>query len=246
MTTQTQLVGDDLLAYVDANKTLSKAELVLGAGYSSTDGKPSYTRFYEELLKAKGDALPSLANEPFNPKDVLDNNPHHGVYIACLASYNNGILYGHWVDLDLITDKEELTTTIDYILKHSPTVGAEEYACNDWVGIPSFLADEYPNWDDVFEYLTVIQEVSDEDAYKYACECHDSVLSKRDFNSTFMGCYSSVEEFCMEFTDNMIEINYLVNYVDWDRVWHGEYQCNGWREERPPGLGGQSYIFAPI
>lgn len=39
------------------------------------------------------------------------------IYVACLASYNNGVLHGRWIDLD---DREEVEAEIAEMLRESP------------------------------------------------------------------------------------------------------------------------------
>ena len=67
------------------------------------------------------------------------------VYIACLASYNAGILHGKWADA---IDADDLRASIDDVLKTSPIAGAEEYAIHDYDGIPSTFG-EWPDVDEL-------------------------------------------------------------------------------------------------
>lgn len=48
-----RLTGEILLAFVNDHKDAPKSALVLAAGYVRDDGKPAFTSFYTELLKAK-------------------------------------------------------------------------------------------------------------------------------------------------------------------------------------------------
>ena len=50
------------------------------------------------------------------------------IYVACLASYNAGILHGDWIDLD---GSETLEERISEILDASPEEDAEEWAVHD-------------------------------------------------------------------------------------------------------------------
>ena len=67
------------------------------------------------------------------------------VYIACLASYNAGILHGKWADA---IDADDLRASINDVLKTSPTEGAEEYAIHDYDGLPSSFG-ECPDLDEL-------------------------------------------------------------------------------------------------
>jgi antirestriction protein len=246
MTTHERLTGQDLLAYVEASKQLPKHDLVLGAGYAKSNDKPNYTRFYEELIVSKGEQLPLLDSQPFNPKDAItDASVCHGVYIACLASYNNGMLYGEWVDLDMLEGVDEIYKTINYILSNSPTVGAEEYACHDWSGIPDFLASEHPDWADVFEYLETKERISDSGAYTVICDYENLVLTVEQFDDCYHGSHSSEADFCEDYYKDsgyLADADYLNKYIDWQRVWDGEFNCNGWHSiSHSDGV----YIFRP-
>ena len=59
------------------------------------------------------------------------------VYVACLASYNAGILHGRWVELDS-TDAgincDTLTEGTGAMLGESPIKDAEEWAIHDFDG----------------------------------------------------------------------------------------------------------------
>ena len=67
-----KLKGQELLDYIDANKELSRSEVVKGAGYVRFDeeGKLflSMTEFYQEMLDAKQVNIGSI--EPTEPKKV--------------------------------------------------------------------------------------------------------------------------------------------------------------------------------
>jgi antirestriction protein len=59
------------------------------------------------------------------------------IYVACLASYNAGVLHGAWIDIDENTDVKE---AIDAMLASSPSqgAGAEEWRIDDhdgWMGL---------------------------------------------------------------------------------------------------------------
>lgn len=53
----------------------------------------------------------------------MTTNPE--IYVACLASYNSGILHGEWIE---VTDEETVRKEIRKILAASPVEDAEEYA----------------------------------------------------------------------------------------------------------------------
>ena len=56
---------------------------------------------------------------------------HPGIYVACLSSYNAGILHGVWLDADQPVD--ELRLKITEMLKKSTIPYAEEWEVNDTI-----------------------------------------------------------------------------------------------------------------
>jgi antirestriction protein len=54
------------------------------------------------------------------------------IYVACLSSYTNGILYGEW--LDATCDVEDIQEQIKQLLAKSPMPDAEEFAVHDCMG----------------------------------------------------------------------------------------------------------------
>lgn len=57
------------------------------------------------------------------------------IYVACLASYNNGTLHGEWID---VTTEEEMQDKINIMLKASPCPDAEEWEIHDHEGLSSY------------------------------------------------------------------------------------------------------------
>ncbi len=47
------------------------------------------------------------------------------IYVACLASYNAGILHGEWIDAS--DDPEEMQASIDAMLSRSRQPDAEDW-----------------------------------------------------------------------------------------------------------------------
>jgi antirestriction protein len=48
------------------------------------------------------------------------------IYVACLASYNAGRLYGKWISLESKTESD-IWGEIEDMLENSPEPGAEEW-----------------------------------------------------------------------------------------------------------------------
>ena len=244
MNTTTELKGQELLAYVKQNQHLSKTDQCIGAGYGRDSGTPRFVDFYTELLAAKTAAGELIHKD----KIISDSIPSHdgpAIYVACLASYNKGILYGKWISLEWCTDLQELEQAVSDVLKGSPEADAEEWAIHDSQCLPSFLQGEYESLERLNEWAEVTANVSDRDAYMYACENEADIISEDKFMEIYWGHHSSEAHFVEEhyeeqgvLKDLPCELAYA---IDWQRVWESEFDCNGWHSHY---ANGGYYIFS--
>ena len=217
-----RVTGDGLLSLVADFQDRSKSDLVLAAGYCGRDGRPAFTAFYAALLTAKGVNVPNL-DGPSIPRSCGDGP---AIYVACLASYNNGTLYGSWLDLSDGPDVDDIREAIEDILSKSPARYAEEWAIHDNQCLPGFLSGEFANLDDITEYAQQWADLSSSDAIAYCLACEDAgeVLSEDDFRSCFRGFYDSERDFAMDWAeergyyDFQAPYNLVFSNIDWDGV----------------------------
>lgn len=238
---QNKLTGDQLVQYVKTHAVLSKTEQCLGAGYIRDNNGPAFTEFYTALLEAKGQPT-------YKDKIISDSIPSHdgpAIYVACLASYNKGILHGRWISLEWCTNLEELENAVQQILKESPEPGAEEWAIHDSQGLPSFLEEESPTLSDLNDYAEGTANVDDRDAYKLACENEGAILSEDGFREIYFGHHSSTAHFAEEYYEQQGVLRdlptELAYAIDWERVWDSEFDCAGWHAHY---ANGGYYIFS--
>jgi len=167
--------------------------------------------------------------------------PDHGVYVACLASYNNGVLFGEWVDLDG-KDKEDILNEIKEILSRSPTPGAEEWAVHDYSGIPSTFG-EWPNWDKLVHYVEGCNQCSgptEEEAWDFYYQNHTEPEFSH-FQDCYRGCHESTADYAQsafEDDESLKNLNpTLLNCIRWDEVF-SELRCGGdiWSRRGEYGL----------
>ena len=178
--------------------------------------------------------------------------PEIGIYAACLASYNNGLLYGHWIDLATADGVEGASEAIQWILSASPTPGAEEYAIHAHSGLPSFLvSSEWPDLSQLMAYTANVQEVAeshgDAAAYRAWCENLGEVASVEDFEDHDQGLWDSPEDFAQDLFDQTGQLSdlpdCLAHRIDWAGVWR-DLDCDGWSATFNPTEGGYQ-IFSP-
>lgn len=140
------------------------------------------------------------------------------IYVACLASYNNGILHGAWINAD--QDPDTIREEITEMLKASPVQDAEEFAIHDYEGFEWASISEYQSVESVAEiaaFITahgslggqLIDYFGDLDAAKESIEEH------------YAGAYRSAAEFAEAITEETTEIPAsLQYYIDYDRMAH--------------------------
>ena len=63
-TKQERLAGDELLAFIKGNASMTKTQMCLGAGYIKGMNKPAFTDFYEAIIEAR--------NIPTNNEGTID------------------------------------------------------------------------------------------------------------------------------------------------------------------------------
>ncbi len=242
-----QLKGAELLEYVKAaeENERSRSVMVFGAGYVREDGKLAWTDFYESLLEAKKTVNPDqLKSRKISASIPLHDGP--AIYVACLASYNKGILFGRWIDLEECEDLHDLQQCVKQVLAESPEPMAEEWAVHDSQGLPEFLgSQEYPDLSDLNDYAEGTANVSDRDAYQLACENEGAILSEEGFSEVYYGHYSSTAQFAEDYYEQQGVLRdlptELAYAIDWDRVWDSEFDCAGWHAHY---ANGGYYIFS--
>ena len=78
------------------------------------------------------------------------------LYIACLASYNSGLLFGAWIRAD--QSASEIQDEIQNMLAKSPVEDSEEWALHDYEGFGSIKLSEYEDLETVVAYVEFIAE----------------------------------------------------------------------------------------
>lgn len=160
------------------------------------------------------------------------------IYVACLASYNAGILHGRWIDAS--SDVDAMQAEISAMLRASPcpnvTVrdpdtgenvpSAEEYAVHDYDGVPSTFG-EYPSLQSIADFVALTEEfdhIDADDIAAIAANWHGDMTAARDaLQDNFCGVYDSFRDYADEAADEMIAAHSpgaeipqaLINYFDY-------------------------------
>jgi antirestriction protein len=168
------------------------------------------------------------------------------IYVACLASYNNGVLHGAWIDA--VADKDAMQDEVNAILRASkfPNVtvehdgqmvpSAEEYAIHDYDEFPNL--GEYPGLQavaDIAELIeqgeerglsvAVVEGVIDHYGQGYL-ECARDAIENE-----YAGVFDDLEDYAAEITEECGHLEnvpeHVRNYIDYkamarDMTYNGE------------------------
>lgn len=148
------------------------------------------------------------------------------IYVACLASYNAGILHGVWVNAS--EDVEEMADEITAMLKASKQPDAEEWRIDDTEGY-GFLCNE-PSLQDVADIESLMKTHRDEDLVEAAFSLADNAEEASRYLERFLGCGSDEENICREWLDESGILDAipedLRQYFDYDSYLNDK-KCGG-------------------
>ena len=187
----------------------------------------------------------TIANKP---PGIATGCPDVGAYIACLASYNGGILHGAWVDLEKVGDIDDIQECINWVIATSSEPGAEEYAVHDWAGVPRSMQAEWPNWGETLALIHAIAEHGE--AFEvWHGNAPDYNQDPGDFQKDYVGSYDSGADFVREYYeehhgDALTAIDELAFAIDWKAVWErGDISQAFWGSEGPSGYSWGFHVF---
>jgi antirestriction protein len=159
------------------------------------------------------------------------------IYVACLASYNSGVLHGEWITPK--ADKEELQEQINEVLKSSPIPNAEEWAIHDYDEFPNL--GEYPGIENIIKVQEAIEEHSIETVVGFLE--HWSIGDLESIGDAYYGEYQNFSEFAQQLAEDTIEglsgESALARYFNWEAF----ERDLGYDFHEASGAGGTSIIF---
>ncbi len=139
------------------------------------------------------------------------------IYVACLASYNNGVLHGRWIDAS--ADVDEMQEEVSAMLRESrfpnivvthPDTGAEvpsaeEWAIHDYEDLPSCFG-EYAGLSAIAEFVELCEERALEAGDLASIVSHFGTLAyaKEALEDNYVGTYESFRAYAEELADEML------------------------------------------
>ena len=122
------------------------------------------------------------------------------VWIACLASYNNGNLHGAWVDAD--QEPDGIWDGINDVLRSSRQPGAEEWAIFDHEGFGPLRLSEYESVERISRLGLGIAEHGEAfAAFAHFLGGEDELLDQ--FEDCYLGKCQSAEAYVEEFLEDV-------------------------------------------
>jgi len=154
--------------------------------------------------------------------NTLTESPR--IYVACLASYNAGILHGEWIEIG--DDIDETWKEIRAILGNSPEPDAEEWAIHDYEGFGGLRITEYESIERIHEFAAFMEEHSDIGTLLIA-EYDGDLEIAQGMVENYIGCYSSLADYAQELTEETVEIPVCLQYyIDYESMAR-DIRCNG-------------------
>jgi antirestriction protein len=143
--------------------------------------------------------------------------PERGIYAACLASYNSGMLHGCWIDVEG-KDADDIQSEIAAMLEASPEPGAEEWAIHDYAGIPSSFG-EYPDLKKIVQWVEMSEQHGEAWA-AYVDAAGEHYATPEGFSDAFLGEYDSAEDYAAELYEGYLaDLPDNIKYcMDWGQV----------------------------
>ena len=143
------------------------------------------------------------------------------IYVACLASYNAGLLHGEWINAN--QEEEEIMAEIEAMLKASPETGAEEWAIHDHQDFGGIELSEYEDIETVAKLGQALAEHGEALAAYY--NYYDTIENFEDY---YQGEHESEEDFVYDWFEQTGQLeaiekaglnSFYIDFVKLARDW---------------------------
>lgn len=145
------------------------------------------------------------------------------IYVACLSSYNNGILYGKWIDVSGAM-VDEIRDSINEMLEKSPIPDAEEYAIHDYDNMPNL--GEYCGLEYISDYAQLVESAEQygykpEEVIAVVDHFGGNIDDALDVIENSHGVWDCFQDYADNFADEMLACesrdSYASRYFDYDQ-----------------------------
>lgn len=168
--------------------------------------------------------------------DTTTDTPR--IYVACLASYNAGILHGEWIDA---TDADEIREGIQEMLAESREPIAEEWAIHDYENFGSLYLSEFEDIGRVGELGAMILEHGAAFG-AYANHVGADYATEESFQDAYCGEWDSERAYAENLFDELYlhEVpEHVQNYIDYEAFARDVFMGDCFSVDFPGGV----YVF---
>jgi antirestriction protein len=162
------------------------------------------------------------------------------IYVACLASYNAGELFGEWFELADYNDADELQQAIKAMLVKSPEPMAEEWAIHDYE-LEGVEIHEYESLGRVMTIAQKLLDSDDSDVVVAAIQAFGKDEWEKAIDEGYRGCFERKGDYAEQLASDIhSDLGPYASYIDWERV-ERDMELNG--DITVVSLSGSRYVF---
>lgn len=147
------------------------------------------------------------------------------IYVGTYKKYNDGNLFGRWMNLSDFTDKDDFE---EACLELHSDEDDPELMFQDWKGVPSSMISECSISEEVWPYLEAL-ETYNESAVNAYCELFGK-WDESDFEDRYQGKFDNWSRFAEENVDQLGYLDempeHLRYYFDYD-AFARDLECSG-------------------
>ncbi|QTA79832.1 Antirestriction protein [Desulfonema limicola] len=146
------------------------------------------------------------------------------IYVACLSSYNSGILHGEWIDAN--QDADDIMEEIQEMLKNSPQYG-EDWAIHDFENFYEIRISEYEDIETVSKIAQNI-EAHGEAYASYISDMDGDIEDDIEkFEEAYRGEYKNKKDFAYQLMHDCYTIpEFLESYIDYEGYARDLFICD--------------------
>lgn len=168
----------------------------------------------------------------------MENMSEARIYVGTYAKYNEGSIFGKWLDLSDYSDKDEFYEACHELHKDEED---PELMFQDWENIPSGLISESWLSNNIFEVIEAIDDMDEDKKAAFAVwlnhESHD--LTSKDikdlissFEDAFQGAYKDEEDYAYEIVEECYDLpEFAKTYFDYEKYARDLFMTDYWFDE---------------
>jgi antirestriction protein len=152
----------------------------------------------------------------------MTNSSGVGVYVGTYKKYNEGSLFGMWIDLEAVSDAEEFFEVCRELHKDEED---PEFMFQDYQGFPEELYHESMSEDDVEKILAFVAlDDDDREMLEAFCECYGGDATDadniEDVRERCMGQFDTFQDFADQCADKELACmnapEFCTRYFDYE------------------------------